>query len=91
VPSASVAAETLQESNHQRRVEPSHVPKDAPNIVIILLDDVGSSRPYCQTKMSFLSKATNRKAFWRVALYVRFGSKQGALSNIGVFGQRTAK
>ena len=29
VPSASVAAETLQESKHQRRVEPSHLPKDA--------------------------------------------------------------
>ena len=45
VPSASVAAETLQESKHQRRVEPSHLPKDAPNIVIILLDDVGFGLP----------------------------------------------
>jgi arylsulfatase len=40
-PSASVAGQTLQESKHQRRVEPSRLPKDAPNIVIILLDDVG--------------------------------------------------
>jgi arylsulfatase len=44
-PSASVAAETLQESKHQRRVEKSHLPKDAPNIVIILLDDVGFGMP----------------------------------------------
>ena len=40
-PSASVAAPTLQESKHQRRVEESHLPKNAPNVVIILLDDVG--------------------------------------------------
>ena len=40
-PSASVAAPTLQDSKHQRRVETSHLPKDAPNILIILLDDVG--------------------------------------------------
>jgi hypothetical protein len=45
VPSASVAAETLQETKHQRRVEPSHLPQDAPNIIIILLDDVGFGLP----------------------------------------------
>ncbi len=45
VPSASVAAETLQDSKHQRRVGPNHLPKDAPNIVIILLDDVGFGLP----------------------------------------------
>ena len=45
MPSASVAAETLQESKHQRRAEPNHLPKDAPNIVIILLDDVGFGLP----------------------------------------------
>ena len=39
--SASVAGATLAESKHQRRAEPNHLPKDAPNIVIILLDDVG--------------------------------------------------
>ena len=44
-PSASVAGETLQQSKHQRRVEPSHLPKDAPNILIILLDDVGFGLP----------------------------------------------
>ncbi len=40
-PSASVAAPTLQESRLRPRVEKSHLPKDAPNILIILLDDVG--------------------------------------------------
>ena len=44
-PSASVAGQTLQESKHQRRVEKSHLPKDAPNIIIILLDDVGFGLP----------------------------------------------
>jgi arylsulfatase A-like enzyme len=40
-PSASVAAPRLQDSKHQRRVETSHLSKDAPNVLIILLDDVG--------------------------------------------------
>ena len=41
VPSASIAGATLAESKHQRRAEPNHLPNDAPNILIILLDDVG--------------------------------------------------
>ncbi len=41
VPSASVAGPTLQESTHTRRAQPDHLPADAPNILIILLDDVG--------------------------------------------------
>jgi arylsulfatase A-like enzyme len=41
IPSASIAAPTLQESTMVRRAEPSHLPADAPNILIILLDDVG--------------------------------------------------
>ncbi len=41
VPSASVAGETLQESKMVWRKEAQHLPKGAPNIVIILLDDVG--------------------------------------------------
>jgi arylsulfatase len=44
-PSASIAAPTLQASKHQRRVEQNHLPKDAPNILIILLDDVGFGLP----------------------------------------------
>ncbi|NVO13531.1 MAG: arylsulfatase [Rhodoplanes sp.] len=45
VPSASVAAPRLQDSTHQRRAEASRLPKDAPNIVIVLLDDVGFGVP----------------------------------------------
>jgi arylsulfatase A-like enzyme len=44
-PSASVAKPRLQDSTHHRRVEKEHFPKDAPNIVIILLDDVGFGLP----------------------------------------------
>jgi arylsulfatase A-like enzyme len=44
-PSASVAAPRLQDSTMTRRVEPGHLPKDAPNILIILLDDVGFGLP----------------------------------------------
>jgi arylsulfatase A-like enzyme len=44
-PSASVAGQTLQESRMQRRAEPDRLPKDAPNILIILLDDVGFGLP----------------------------------------------
>ena len=45
VPSASIAGPTLQESKHVRRAEPDHLPKDAPNILIVLLDDVGFGLP----------------------------------------------
>jgi arylsulfatase len=44
-PSASIAGPTLQESTHRRRAEDSHLPADAPNILIILLDDVGFGLP----------------------------------------------
>jgi len=40
-PSASLAGESLQESIHKRRVYPSHLGKDAPNVIIVLMDDVG--------------------------------------------------
>ena len=40
-PSASIAKPRLQDSTMHRRVENDHLPKDAPNILIILLDDVG--------------------------------------------------
>jgi hypothetical protein len=45
VPSASVAAPRLQDSKHQRRPEQSHLRKDAPNVLIILMDDVGFGQP----------------------------------------------
>ena len=41
VPTASIAGETLQQSKMTWRQEPQHLPKGAPNILIILLDDVG--------------------------------------------------
>ncbi|WP_448680674.1 arylsulfatase [Pseudomonas nicosulfuronedens] len=40
-PSASDAKPTLQASRHQQRQNPSHLPKDAPNILVIMLDDAG--------------------------------------------------
>jgi arylsulfatase len=44
-PSASIAGPTLQESQHVRRVDPDRLPAGAPNILIILLDDVGFGLP----------------------------------------------
>jgi arylsulfatase len=44
-PSASIAGPTLQESTMVRRAAPNHLPADAPNILIILLDDVGFGLP----------------------------------------------
>ena len=41
VPSASTANQTLLESKMVRREQPNYLPDDAPNILIILLDDVG--------------------------------------------------
>ena len=41
VPSASVTNETLAESKHIRRAQAAHLPEDAPNILIVLMDDVG--------------------------------------------------
>ncbi|WOD37268.1 arylsulfatase (plasmid) [Nodosilinea sp. E11] len=41
VPSGSVAAPTLQESSMTRRAEANHLPADAPNVLVIMMDDVG--------------------------------------------------
>lgn len=41
VPTASKAGPTLQTSVHKRRAQPNHLAKDAPNVLIILIDDVG--------------------------------------------------
>ncbi len=43
-PSASVAGRTMQESVYRQRVEPRRLPKDAPNILIVLIDDVGAAQ-----------------------------------------------
>jgi hypothetical protein len=40
-PSASTAGLTMQDSIYKKRVDPKHLPADAPNILIILMDDVG--------------------------------------------------
>jgi arylsulfatase A-like enzyme len=40
-PTASVAARTLGESTHQWRSKATHLRADAPNVLIIMLDDVG--------------------------------------------------
>jgi arylsulfatase A-like enzyme len=44
-PSASIAGRTMQESVYKRRVEPRRLPPDAPNILIVLIDDVGPGLP----------------------------------------------
>ncbi len=44
-PSASVAGRTMQESVYKQRVEPRRLPADAPNILIVLIDDAGPGLP----------------------------------------------
>jgi arylsulfatase A-like enzyme len=44
-PSASIAGRTMQESVYKRRMEPRRLPADAPNILIVLIDDVGPGLP----------------------------------------------
>lgn len=45
VPSGSVAGLTMEQSTYKKREEPKHLPDDAPNILIILMDDVGPGTP----------------------------------------------
>ena len=44
-PSASVVGLTLNDSIHQRRQEPKRLSPDAPNVLVILIDDVGPGTP----------------------------------------------
>ncbi|MEQ1892000.1 MAG: arylsulfatase [Planctomycetota bacterium] len=44
-PSASTPGLTLQDSVYKKRVEPRRLPDGAPNILIILMDDVGPGTP----------------------------------------------
>jgi arylsulfatase len=44
-PSASTAGLTMQDSTYRKRVEPKRLADRAPNILIILMDDVGPATP----------------------------------------------
>src|SRR5271165_5419456 len=44
-PSASTAGRTMQESVYKQRVEPRRLRADAPNILIVLIDDAGPGLP----------------------------------------------
>jgi arylsulfatase len=44
-PSASSAGVTIESSAYQKRAEPRRLPADAPNILIVLIDDVGPGLP----------------------------------------------
>ena len=43
-PSASIAGRTMQDSVYRQRVEPRRLSKNAPNILIVLIDDVGAAQ-----------------------------------------------
>ena len=44
-PSGSTAGRTMQESIYSPAPKVSHVPKNAPNVIIVLIDDVGPGLP----------------------------------------------
>ncbi|APZ91595.1 arylsulfatase [Fuerstiella marisgermanici] len=44
-PSGSQAGVTIESSTYNKRVEPKYVSPDAPNILIVLIDDVGAGTP----------------------------------------------
>ncbi|MEI8374111.1 MAG: arylsulfatase [Planctomycetota bacterium] len=44
-PSASTAGLTMQDSVYKKRIEPKHLAEGAPNILIILMDDLGPGTP----------------------------------------------
>ena len=44
-PSASVAGRTMQDSTYQPREQPRRLPEDAPNILVVLIDDAGPGLP----------------------------------------------
>jgi len=44
-PSGSTAGLTIQDSTYKKRVEPKRLAEGAPNILVILMDDVGPGTP----------------------------------------------
>ena len=46
-PSASTAGRTLKDSTHRWRAEPSRLPDNPPNVLILMCDDAGFSNPEC--------------------------------------------
>ncbi|HWI31741.1 MAG TPA: arylsulfatase [Microbacterium sp.] len=44
-PSASIAGRTMQESVYRQRATASRLPEDAPNVLILLIDDAGPGLP----------------------------------------------
>jgi arylsulfatase len=44
-PTASIAKRRLQDSEQHARVDPDRLPKDAPNVLIIMIDDCGFGTP----------------------------------------------
>lgn len=44
-PSASVPGVTIESSSYKKRVEPKRLAADAPNILVVLMDDVGNGLP----------------------------------------------
>ncbi|HKE00979.1 MAG TPA: arylsulfatase [Planctomycetota bacterium] len=71
-PSASTAGRTMQESVYKRRVEPRRLPADAPNILVILIDDVGPGLP--STYGGEISTPTLSRVAKRGISYNRFHS-----------------
>ncbi|WP_234660270.1 arylsulfatase [Agromyces marinus] len=44
-PSGSVAGRTMQESTYSPNPPPRHLPQDAPNVLVVLIDDAGPALP----------------------------------------------
>ena len=68
-PSASTPGLTIQDSTYKKRVEPRRLAEDAPNILIILMDDVGpgtpstaSPRPVCPSTVFTPRRCVHQRA-----------------------------
>lgn len=71
-PSASQPGVTIPSSTYQKRVEPKRLPADAPNIIIVLMDDVGAGTP--STYGGEISTPTLSRIAGRGISYNRFHS-----------------